>query len=156
MWRPGSRAVSEAGTLLARVGGDEFLLFLEHKGHVEAAVQRIYNALQGQYEDFEISISMGVARAEDVGSDYDALFRAADQALYAVKRSGRGQYRFYNKDMEQVLSASAISAIDDSGDEENEGAGTAPGNIGGMGMTLQECYSALGGSYDEVISRPAE
>ena len=112
--------------IVARVGGDEFLLFLEHKGHVEAAVQRIYNALQGQYEDFEISISMGVARAEDVGTDYDALFRAADQALYAVKRSGRGQYRFYDGEMEQVLSESAISAIDDSDESKDGGAATAP------------------------------
>lgn len=105
--------------IVARVGGDEFLLFLEHKGHVEAAVERIYNALQGQYENFDISISMGVVRAEDVTPDYDVMFRAADQALYTVKRGGRGQYRFYDSSMKETLDASSISAIDEN-DENNE------------------------------------
>ncbi len=106
--------------IVARVGGDEFLLFLEHKGHVEAAVERIYNALQGQYEDFDISISMGVCRAEDVSPDYDVMFRAADQALYTVKRGGRGQFRFYDGSMKATLAASSISAIDENS-ENNEG-----------------------------------
>ena len=54
---------------------------------------------------------MGVCRTETVGSDYDTLFHAADQALYAVKRSGRGRFRFFDQTMQDQLSASAISAI---------------------------------------------
>lgn len=102
--------------IVARVGGDEFLLFLEHRGHVEVAVNRIYYTLTGQYENFDISMSMGVVRAEDVAMDYDVMFRAADQALYTVKRSGRGQYRFYDSSMRETLSA--ISDID--GNKEND------------------------------------
>ena len=53
---------------------------------------------------------MGVARTEEVGPGYDALFHAADQALYQVKRSGRGRYEFYNETMQAMLSV--ISPID--------------------------------------------
>lgn len=38
---------------------------------------------------------MGVARTEAVGRDYNALFKAADQALYTAKRTGSGKYCFY-------------------------------------------------------------
>ena len=55
---------------------------------------------------------MGVATTDTLGTDYDTLFRAADQALYAVKRSGRGTFRFYDSSMEQMLSV--ISPIDSS------------------------------------------
>ena len=102
------------GDITARVGGDEFLIFLEYRDEAEPVVDRIYESLTGKYEDFKISISMGVAKTEMVGINYDTLFHAADQALYAVKRSGRGHYRFYDDTMQDILSA--ISPID--GEEE--------------------------------------
>ena len=97
--------------IAARVGGDEFLLFLEYQGEFAPIIDRIFTALSGcSYQSFPISISMGVARTEVVGIDYENLFHAADQALYTVKRSGRGNYRFYDEGMGRMLSA--ISPID--------------------------------------------
>lgn len=98
------RHTVRGGDIVARVGGDEFLIFLEYKSAPEAAIGRIFSALTGQYEDFSISLSMGVACTDRVGTDYDALFHAADNALYAVKRSGRGKYLFYDETMRDTLS----------------------------------------------------
>ena len=58
---------------------------------------------------------MGVAEAEMVGTDYETLFHCADQALYTVKRSGRGHYRFYDDTMDKMLSV--ISPIDEGNEE---------------------------------------
>ena len=98
------RKAVRGGDIVARVGGDEFLIFLEYKTEPHAAIQRIFSSLLGEYEGFPISLSMGVAQADRVGTDYDALFHAADNALYTVKRSGRGQFRFYDENMRDTLS----------------------------------------------------
>ena len=59
--------------------------------------------------------ALGAALTATVPGGYDALFHAADAALYTVKRGGRGQYRFYDESMKQMLSV--ISPIDS--DEQN-------------------------------------
>ncbi len=97
----------------ARVGGDEFLIFLEYKGEAAPVIQRIFYSLtSGSYENFPISISMGVCLTDRVGMNYETVFHAADQALYAVKRSGRGNFRLYTPNLQDKLSVSAISPID--------------------------------------------
>ena len=107
------RQCIRGGDIAARAGGDEFLIFLEYKDDVEAVISRIFQSLCGRFEQFPLSISMGVALTATVPGGYDALFHAADAALYTVKRGGRGQYRFYDETMRETLSA--ISPID--GDE---------------------------------------
>ncbi len=101
-----------SGDIIARVGGDEFLIFLQYKEGFELAVDRIFSSLfGGEYGGFKISISMGVARTNDSIKDYETLFQCADQALYAAKRAGRGQYKLYDEDsMKDTLSV--ISPID--------------------------------------------
>ncbi len=81
--------------IVARIGGDEFLIFIEYQQNLEVIVDRIFSALICTYKNFPISVSMGVARTEAVGRDYNALFKAADQALYTAKRTGSGKYCFY-------------------------------------------------------------
>jgi len=107
--------------IAARVGGDEFLLFLEYRGELDPIISRVYNSISGsRYEQFPICLSMGIARTEMVGTDYEPLFHAADQALYRVKRSGRGRYYYYDNSIEETLSA--ISPIDGSENAGNDAA----------------------------------
>ena len=105
------RGCIRSGDIAARVGGDEFLIALEYKGDIRMGIKRIFSSLIGQFEDFTISVSMGVAETDLVGREFDTLFHAADQALYAAKRAGRGQYCFYDTSMKAMLSE--ISPIDE-------------------------------------------
>ena len=99
----------------ARIGGDEFLIFLEYTGKIEPVAERIFRVLTGNYAQFPIRISMGISLSEQEGNDYDTLLRCADQALYTAKRDGRGQYRLYDTGMKDMFSV--ISPIDSDGAE---------------------------------------
>ncbi len=90
MWRNGCGTIWAIWVFAARVGGDEFLLFLEYPEHLKELLQRIFNTLTCQYKGFSLSISMGVACTDVVEPTYEALFRCADLALCMVKRKARG------------------------------------------------------------------
>lgn len=96
--------------ITARVGGDEFMIFMEDRKDIEGIIDRIFHALSGTYEGFDITISMGIARSKEVGNAYEVLFNCADWALYNAKKNGRAQYFFYDDSMKEILSA--ISSID--------------------------------------------
>ena len=81
--------------IVARVGGDEFVICMECDIDPEPLVKRVYNFITGdKYEDFPISISMGVVSVPGEFANYDDMFKAADAALYDMKRAGRGGYVF--------------------------------------------------------------
>lgn len=84
--------------IIARMGGDEFLLFMPYKDEAESLVKRIFNLLHSEYNGFTIKVSMGVSCAKDCNGKYDVLFHMADEALYEVKRNGRDNYCFYKKE----------------------------------------------------------
>ena len=90
--------------IIARIGGDEFLIFLKYETDVEMTVESIFKALVETYDGVTVFISMGVAETSVVGNEYAALFHAADQALYSAKRAGRSQCVFYDDSMQGVFS----------------------------------------------------
>jgi putative two-component system response regulator len=104
--------------VVARVGGDEFLLCMECPVDPRPLIERIHRSLEGEFEGFPLSVSMGVATTKDGNRDYEDLFRRADVALYHKKRSGRGGYVFYSdlSDEERKFSldepCTALSGID--------------------------------------------
>ncbi len=83
--------------ILARIGGEEFLVVLpacvSRDGALQAAermreaVSRI--AVRAGGADVTITASGGVALYPDEGVDWDSLFTAADRRLYAAKSAGR-------------------------------------------------------------------
>ena len=83
------------------MGGDEFLVFMPYKEQIEPQVSRIFDLLCSDYKEFRVSVSIGVACAQDCGRDYDTLFHMADEALYEAKRRGRNTYCFYEGSLEE-------------------------------------------------------
>lgn len=86
--------------IVARIGGDEFLIFIEYKVDISSVTDRIFQSIDGMYQDFHIFASMGVALAPIHATEYDVLFHCADQALYAAKQKGRNCYCIYDDSMD--------------------------------------------------------
>lgn len=90
--------------IVARVGGDEFLLFKEYQNDPEQDIRRLFDAIAAPCDGFMITVCIGIVKNGQVENKYENLFHAADQALYYAKRSGRRQYRFYDDSMRETLS----------------------------------------------------
>lgn len=94
--------------LVARFGGEEFVLFLwgcDTEGALKYA-ENIQNVLKDKnfnYNgiDFKVSVSIGVSHSDiDIDNELSAneLIEQADTALYRAKRSGRNKSLSYQKD----------------------------------------------------------
>lgn len=94
--------------IIARQGGDEFVVVLAHiKGGDDAArvAEKIIDSLSSPFHldasIISIGASIGIALAPDDGNDVDTLFRNADLAMYRAKSLGRNGYQFFEPQMTQ-------------------------------------------------------
>lgn len=104
----GSRTIAQIGRIIgrllrpgdvaARFGGDEFVIALPETDSAAAVAlaETIRRAiadcdrLEGEPVDLSaVTASLGVATYPDHASDAEGLFRAADAAMYAIKRSAK-------------------------------------------------------------------
>jgi diguanylate cyclase (GGDEF)-like protein len=91
--------------VIARFGGDEFIVVCDRIEHPQAALdvaQRLLDALLEPAPDGPharpISASIGVACAEP-GADPESLLRDADAAMYEAKRVGPGSARLFTSEL---------------------------------------------------------
>jgi diguanylate cyclase (GGDEF)-like protein len=82
--------------VLGRVGGEEFAILLPETALARATVvaERIRmkiadHTLTAHRANFKVTASIGIAEASVSMSGFDALMRAADEALYQAKANGR-------------------------------------------------------------------
>jgi len=98
---------TRAGDLLARQGGDEFLILLTDLGEDAADVaamasERVASALSVPFSvaesEFQLGASVGIALFPADARDADDLLKVADAAMYQAKHQGRGGLAFYDAD----------------------------------------------------------
>ena len=109
---------------VARQGGDEFVVVLEDLGdgpeeaaaRAEDVGQRILGMLREPYQidgdAHHSSLSMGVTIYSGTRETVDELLKRADLALYQAKNAGRDTLRFYDPQMQAVVSARATLELD--------------------------------------------
>ncbi len=100
------KAMSRGKDVVARVGGDEFLLLLSNVTSQEGIAHVADRLIQGLSQPYAaegrevmISCSVGIAMYPD-GCSHAKLIARADAAMYASKRSGGSKHCFYSNAMD--------------------------------------------------------
>lgn len=91
------------GSLLGRLGGDEFLIFVPSIGDSGLLSQLARNIVEGVRISFvdnktPLTVSLGAVLRNANLDSFTRLYRDADCALYQSKRRGRNDYTILQKD----------------------------------------------------------
>jgi len=95
----GMRRLFRSGDFLSRIGGDEYMIFIKNARN-DIIVQDKAEALRGEMVvlsrkiGIPVSISVGIAVYHRDGDTFERLYKAADEALYRVKRNGKNAISF--------------------------------------------------------------
>lgn len=97
--------------MLARFGGDEFCIILNHaskRAKVKMVAARILKSISEPYirngAVMNIGVSIGIGVYSLGIEDSESLLKEADAAMYAVKQAGKGKFRFYDEIREEKVS----------------------------------------------------
>ena len=89
--------------VVCRLGGDEFVIFLKNipmeaaRNSLNRLLKKLVLAYENEGQKAQIHASAGLTFMTEVGTDFDELYRYADNALYEAKRRGRGVFVEYEK-----------------------------------------------------------
>lgn len=95
--------------IIARMGGDEFVVFCQLDGNEEQFIEKVSDLVETWAgtaiemmpgKEIYSCISVGMSVAPRDGVSYQALMQRADTALYRSKETGRGKSTVYRKEME--------------------------------------------------------
>jgi diguanylate cyclase (GGDEF)-like protein len=96
------------GDILARLGGDEFALIVSKeltKQEVMEYIERFKEVFSSKFQlknrNISISASFGIANYPEDGQSASELLKAADIAMYQVKRESKNGIAFFSKEVEK-------------------------------------------------------
>lgn len=102
-------AVMRPEDTLARVGGDEFIVLINHVEHhdevLEAAehlLLRLCDPIRLERREFVVGASMGIAIYPTDGEEAGILMRNADIAMYRAKANGKNCYHLFTPSLERI------------------------------------------------------
>lgn len=107
------RAALRDSDIVARVGGDEFAVLMEHcpdLRHATVLAERLIEDCQDPVDlngtTARVSCSVGIALLEALGNrSAEELMSAADLAMYSAKRAGGGRWAIFDEKLrDQMLS----------------------------------------------------
>lgn len=106
------RNVVRSCDTVARMGGDEFTIFLQDiqsSGNAELIAQKIITELALPYaaqgKELFSSASIGIAMYPDDGNTSDELLRKADMAMYHAKNNNKNMLKFYFAELDKRMSS---------------------------------------------------
>lgn len=109
-----SSIINGAG-MLARAGGDEFLLFKENVGSKDHAldfasliIDHFKDPLDLDGEVVYVSMSIGISLYPDNGLSPNALIKNADIAMYKSKDTGKNKFTLFDSKIEEELNRNTI------------------------------------------------
>jgi len=105
------RSLVRKEDVVARMGGDEFMILLQEIGSVDdasATATKIVDSFGHPFivnnRSLHITTSVGVAIYPDDGTDMDTLMRNADVAMYRAKEEGRNSFRLFSEAINSAIS----------------------------------------------------
>ncbi len=117
-------SLRKGNEILARIGGDEFCVWMEDLKDTEEIIHFIEDlkklwkhSFWADGHEFYLNMSIGVSICPDDASTPIDLLKHADSAMYQAKERGRNKYFFYNKELTKkayryvMLEASLRNAI---------------------------------------------
>ena len=97
------RKLFRSNDIVGRVGGDEFVVLMKNIPSLELLEKRLNSlihifstVLHNRVPEANLGCSIGVALYPQHGTQYQELFRRADQALYQAKAKNKNCYQIYN------------------------------------------------------------
>jgi diguanylate cyclase (GGDEF)-like protein/PAS domain S-box-containing protein len=102
------RGGTRSSDLVARIGGDEFIVLVQNLARADDAalvarglLDRLARPCQADDHEVKLSASAGISVYPDDGTDADTLLRNADLAMYRSKQEGKNTYRFFTAEMSE-------------------------------------------------------
>jgi diguanylate cyclase (GGDEF)-like protein/PAS domain S-box-containing protein len=100
------RATLREGDIIARMGGDEFVVLIEEfegAPQVAEVAKKILETVARPFalhnHDYTLTASLGVSTFPEDGSDAQTLLKNADIAMYRAKDDGKNNFRFFAPEM---------------------------------------------------------